>query len=469
MKVSVVSRDAAGADERSAIHRAVVLIAVLIPAAATAAVIVNYGVNFPYADEWELVPYLAAVKDGSLTLDLLQAQHNEHRMLFPRLVMLALASVTGWDIRSELWTNHLLAFATVAVLLRMLWPSLRMMAPWAQGLIALLVSASVFSLAQKGNWLWGWQVQWYLALFGIVLSVHALVRALDLAGPRQVWPRLVVAMAAVLLAQYSLASGVLLWPLGAVMILLHPRPGRWPILAGWLAAGAVATAVYFHDWQPTIVPGVPGKLEMLGRLDLLLRFVLVSIGGLLGGSQVQKTLVGGLLVLLLAAASLRLLTSAWDRRAEWLPWILLSAFVGISGFATALGRLPSIEPDGSVALLVGNGAASRYITISLLFTVAVIGLWTVLLARLPNRAVTRRWMGGLAGAFALAMVPANLSMLTGIQRHYDMTREGLACLLARDENSAPCLARYMNHNPEIARRRVETLRDLDWVGFARRE
>ncbi|NYZ11386.1 hypothetical protein HL658_02395 [Azospirillum sp. RWY-5-1] len=456
-------------ERRSAVRWAAVALAVLVPAAATATVILRYGLNFPYADEWELVPYLAAMRDGSLTLDLLQAQHNEHRMLFPRLVMLALAVVTGWDIRAELWTNHLLAFATVAVLLRMLWPNLVALPPRPHALVALLIAAAVFSLAQKGNWLWGWQVQWYLALFGIVLSVHALSRALDAAGPGRGVPRLGVAVAAVLLAQYSLASGVLLWPLGAVMILLHPRPGRWPVLAGWLAAGAVATAVYFHDWHPMFVPGVPGKLEMLGRPDLLLQFVLVSIGGLLGGSQLQKAFIGGLLVLLMAVGSLRLLTSAWDRRAEWLPWILLAAFVGISGFATALGRLPSIEPDGSVALLVGNGAASRYITISLLFTVAVIGLWTVVLTRLPNPVVTTRGMGGLAVAFAMAMVPANLSMLTGIKRHYDLTREGLACLLALDEKSAPCLARYMNHNPEIARLRVETLRDLDWVGFAGRE
>lgn len=454
--------------------RAAIFLAVLLPAAATAAVILRYGLNFPYADEWELVPYLVAMQDGTLTLHQLQAQHNEHRMLVPRLVMLALASVTGWDIRAELWTSFLLALGTVLVLLRMLRPPLRTLAPWVRVLVTLLVSASVFSLAQKGNWLWGWQVQWYLALFGIVLAIHALSRALESTGPAASWTWLGTGVAAALAAQYSLASGVLLWPLGAALIALHPRAGRWGPLAGWLLAGAVATAVYFHDWHPVAAPGVPGPLAVLGRFDLLVRFVLVSIGGLPGGPELQKTVVGGLLVLLMAAGTLILLTSAWHRRAEWLPWVALAGFVGVSGFATAMGRLPSVEADGSVVYIVGNGAASRYITISLLFTVGVIGVWTVLLSHrrhraVPARSIPARAVGALAVAFAVAMVPANLSMLTGIRRHHEMTRSGQACLMALETSSDECLARFMNFAPDLVRRRAATLRAIDWVGFAGRE
>ena len=45
---------------------------------------------------------------GSLGLGDFYAQHNEHRIFFPRLIFFALARLTHWDIRAELWVIFLL-------------------------------------------------------------------------------------------------------------------------------------------------------------------------------------------------------------------------------------------------------------------------------------------------------------------------------------------------------------------------
>jgi hypothetical protein len=51
--------------------------------------VIHYGRNVPFMDQWELVPLLAADADGRLRFASLWAKHNEHRLLLPRLLMIA--------------------------------------------------------------------------------------------------------------------------------------------------------------------------------------------------------------------------------------------------------------------------------------------------------------------------------------------------------------------------------------------
>src|SRR5215470_4675128 len=78
--------------------------------------VIRYGYNVPYYDDWNLVPLL----DGSLKVDAkwLWDQHNAHRIPFPKLILVSLLSVTGWDFRSGMFLNALALIFVTAVLLR---------------------------------------------------------------------------------------------------------------------------------------------------------------------------------------------------------------------------------------------------------------------------------------------------------------------------------------------------------------
>lgn len=118
--------------------------------------------------------------------------------------MISLAVLTGWDTRYEVATNIILAVASSALL----WLLLRRTFAHRTVLAvaAFVVSVIVFSPSQYENWLWGWQIQWFLNLLALIAAVWAL------SGWRQSpWPRLVVAAAAATVATYSLASGFLVW------------------------------------------------------------------------------------------------------------------------------------------------------------------------------------------------------------------------------------------------------------------
>ena len=76
--------------------------ALAIPAGVVLALVLRHGVNVPFWDQWELVGLLAAASDGTLTWAEIFRQHNEHRMVFPKIIMLALAALTGWNVVGEM-------------------------------------------------------------------------------------------------------------------------------------------------------------------------------------------------------------------------------------------------------------------------------------------------------------------------------------------------------------------------------
>ena len=90
----------------------------LVPLAFLIWMVVQYAVAVPFWDQWELVPLLEKTYHGELTFHDLWAQHNEHRIFFPKIIMLVLARLTGWNIHFELAVNIVLALGIFGVLVR---------------------------------------------------------------------------------------------------------------------------------------------------------------------------------------------------------------------------------------------------------------------------------------------------------------------------------------------------------------
>ena len=79
------------------------LILSTIPAIVILALIFRYGVNVPYFDQWDCEGKLfKKFWEHQLTWGDFWEQHNEHRMFFPKLIYLALAYATHWNVIAEL-------------------------------------------------------------------------------------------------------------------------------------------------------------------------------------------------------------------------------------------------------------------------------------------------------------------------------------------------------------------------------
>lgn len=313
--------------------------------------ITRYGIDVPFWDQWEFVLLLKKYKTGVLSFPDIWAQHNEHRILFPKLIMLALAAATGWDIRYELYANFVLA-GLIFIFLNLLFRKEAggRCKPWFSVVAAFLV----FSPVQQENWTWGWQIQIFLGVLGAVVAVWSVSRY-----PAQ-WKGLLVAMGAAIVASYSFSNGLLTWPVVG-MLLLAQRQWKMRHVGLWTAAFIISVFLYYHGYQkPELHPSL---LYPLNHPYDYIRYVFVYLGSPLAFSKREHAIaIGILLTCVLCIASIQVWRSGREGFKRLLPWLALALYSISSAAVTGIGRS---------GFGVDQAMASRYTTISTPFVVSV--------------------------------------------------------------------------------------------------
>lgn len=417
-----------------------------LPALAVARVIARYGLDVPHMDQWELVPVLRASIEGRLTLAELAAPHNEHRLLVPRLVMLGLARLTAWDIRTELWLGLALAVGAWALAVRLAWRTVGPAHPRLAAWLAVPAALLAFAPTQWHNWLWGWQLQIFLNVLGALLVAGCLSR------PWPGWPGLAAGIGGASLATWSFASGLLLFPLLALALAILPgpagRPGRTTALALVLAAALPTIALHVAGLPPGAAAWV------LERPGALARYALAYLGAPLGLWSRPVAVAWGAAGLVLAVGATLALGRRRPRPAL-LPWLCLAAYAAGSAGLSALGRLRFGE---------GQALASRYVTISSLLWLATVALTALACGeatrRAPRAKATRGLGAALLGAtLLLAAASGALAWRHGhasLRRYHATHLRGLACVQRYVEAPDDCLGIHYP-DPAVLRERARWL------------
>lgn len=366
-------------------------VAALVPPLLLACMVLAWGVDVPFWDQWDLLPDVVAARAGTLEPADLWRQHSAHRIPVPKAVMLALAQASGWDVRWEMGLEVVLAAALLVLLLHLARRTLADGPAWIRlPPVAALLSLLVFNPNQWQAWTWGIQLVAFLNLLGLLVAVCALAEE----GPPRPG-RLAVAALGCVAATLSFASGLLSW-LAVVPQVASGGGRRWLRLAGWSAATAVTWWVYLAGYHG---PGhhPTGVLET-PRLALyyLLAFVGSPAAGWTGRWAIPVglgVLAGLLWIVLRLARDGRLV----DRR-RTLPWLALALYVLLTAGLTVAGRLH----EG-----VGQALSSRYITtINLLWAaLVVLAAGTVSVASSRGRTAWRV----VAGATAAMLLAAGVT------------------------------------------------------------
>ena len=416
-----------------------VWLAVAVPVGISVNFIARFGIDVPYWDQWDFVPFLDRAARGSLTLSELASQHNEHRILFPRLIMLGLARLTRWDVRAEMWAGWSMVLVTLGVLLLELRRRDRPagLTAWA------LVSAAwlLFSLRQWENWLFGWQLQIFLAVLGAAVALWALL----VPSPA----RIAAAVAAAGVCSYSFASGLGVWPAGAVVLLLTPLPRRrrMTLVAAWGVVACLVLALYLRGFEP---------IGSHPRLGVALEHPLGTLGCLLtalGASLAQSlplALIVGAALLLVVVASLVPLASRPDGLARARYGLGLVAFSVAAAGLIAVGRVGLEPPDW-----LGPAMPSRYTTLSL------IGVYGVFRTAMEVDPRPLRWLlcSGLVLAVALSSVnELDTEFRTGAHVARQRREFRTVVLTLPEPSDAQLQGQYAA--PEVMRARIRTLRAL---------
>jgi hypothetical protein len=449
---------------RSAWFGAACTAAAALAACGPAWLILRYGVDVPYWDQWDIAPFFVKLAGGTLTASDLFAPQNEYRQFFPNLYFVALGRLTGWDVRAEMLTSLLLA-ALIALNVRRL--GARTVAePARRGPLLLLASLFIFSAIQYENWLFGVQVVYFAPAACVTSGLVA-------AYSGRLGTRAAVLVCACLsaVATFSSANGVVCW-LVLPVALVAARPGardaarRW--LPPWGACLALCIAAYAYGYRtPAAHPAVSEALAH--PLDALAYFVALSGGSFaLGPRPLALATAAGACALgsyaLACAYVLRFRGDAALVRGAG-AWAALGAYSVTTALMVTAGRL---------GFGVAQSLSLRYTTYTLYLLVSLVYLLPCVLghaAREGGRLAARRaWLrragAGLAAGLVLTQVAAfALFIRHGAEPTRRARLRAKACLLFIE--AAPnerCLSEGLYTDVPALRERAAA---LDRLGYLR--
>jgi hypothetical protein len=332
---------------------------------ALAAIIAWKAVDLPFMDEWEWADLVYSMHQGTLQFSQLWAQHNEHRLLVPNIIMLGLARFGGWDpVREQFVSLAVLVLTQIAIIALM-----RRSAHATLGAVAAAAAClMLYELSQAQNFAWGFQIAWFIC------DACAVIVAWLLSRPDRRAVHVFLALIAAAIATYSSSQGILAWAVGAVAILLTFRK-RVPTLSVWLPAAVVAYFVYNHGLARVDT----GHVNVLAHPVDIVLYVLTYLGSPIAGGRgdAVSAVIGLALLVALSWALYADMRSPYRvrRLVRNAPWYALAVFPVLCAAGTAAGR---------AGFGVDQALEGRYITISLLGWVALIGLLAGFAARLPR-------------------------------------------------------------------------------------
>jgi len=176
-----------------------------------------YGVNVLYGDDWAFVLVIEKLHAGNLTFGDLNGLHNEHRMLFPNLIMLLLVYLTDYNTIAAMYFSWGLVLIESILIFHMFRQD------FGDSMSSLLkflpVCWLLFSFRQFECILWSLVgVQIYLSALGFVASIYLLAKSDRLP--------LVGALCAGIISSFSFANGLLVWPVGLIFLWPGPSYGQ---------------------------------------------------------------------------------------------------------------------------------------------------------------------------------------------------------------------------------------------------
>lgn len=386
------------------------------PAGMILFLILRYAVNFHYWDEWseDIAGLFVKGFGHQITFADLVAKHNEHRILIPRLILLAINPITHWNNIANQVVAWLIVCATSLLILRLIH---RTHPPGHPLVLWFLCNVMIFTPAQWENWLWGMSLENFSPAFFIFA---AFVVALSKWEFRV---RLILCILLAAAATYSSGNGILAWPLvGALLAWSQSRP-EWTAKIKWMVLWIVATAVIILLYRIQI-PGAPdntGKWDTFNR-DQILPYNLAFMGNAFAYAadwnwKISSMGCGSVMLLLLAAVTVHFFYLWRLGRVEvcrrMLPWLMVAGYGIFSGLIASFYRAGAGAPQA---------LQSRYVSFSLYLPVGLILLLPMSgeeLRKTFSRHFSRVW----SAAPALAAILLLLIQCSTLSHAFENFRE----------------------------------------------
>jgi hypothetical protein len=348
----------------SILSYAILLGGILTIGVALYMVVVSYS-SLPFWDGWEEVQ-VAAHGGDLLSPTWLWERDNEHRLVIPKLFLAA-------DLRLfQGRQKFLLAsiFGIQLLHLALLSWSMRALGGWSGSLWRTGTGLAAFCLlcpTQYGNLVSGFQVCFVLPQLLATVSFVTLLLywTKSQQHPEKPWfTFLTVSILAAVGANYSLASGMLLWPI-LILAAFYLRLRRTAILS-YIVSGVLSSGFYFYHLNLSTRWDMPGNTiasRLVSPLALLKYLANYFIGSLSHGAAHAAgfILLGGLVIVLIVLSPT---ISSFVRKLNVFgtQLVLMIMFWGATIMLTTAGR---------AHLGAEQAMEPRYQTVALLFWCSV--------------------------------------------------------------------------------------------------
>jgi len=344
--------------------------AVALPPACIAAMIHWHGVNVPYWDEWDTIPRVIKAFNGTLTFQDLWSQHNEHRLLLVNIISIVLAKATSYDLKSNMYCGFGFQILSLVLIGRLIRITCRNARPVLIRPLTICASLLIFSTAAWECWTWAMaSVQFLLSVLWAVATVWALT---EWPG---CWRGVAIAFSTAILGACTAASGLPLFAVLIVGILWVGREGgrvRWAQLGFVVLLTALFVAFYFIGWN-SVSHSTQAFSVRSAAAFVEYPFTYLGSPFVNRGSSWKLAFAFGVLGSSLFSFHVwRILHWPPGRAASVAPWVLLAVFVVLNAGLTTVGRFD---------LGAGQGVASRYTDIALLFWISLLVLSCALARR----------------------------------------------------------------------------------------
>lgn len=416
--------------------RLAVLITTLTPLIYLLYILRLHAIDMPFYDQWHFASIIDHAKTGSLTFHDFWAPNNEHRILFPKILMLTVALASGWNLNFEIAISVLIGigiFFELIYLINKLYKDLKIPFPFW---FIPTTSLFVFSLSQWENWFLGWQLQIFLMVFSTIGGFIAL-------STKPLRPKhIITAILSGLVASYSFATGLLFWPIGLFLLLANnnvTKKLRLNFSLIWILISTTVAFAYFYNLQkpphhPTLLAGLYDPLTFL-------RYVLSYIGSPIVLHDMHFSQIIGFTGLIIYTLIIIKFPKKIDTSILH-PIFALTTFALANALITALGR------SGFGA---DQALSSRYITISQLFWISLVFLVHIFFTS-KSRNNTEKKLALLIFIYLILFVIANSFYGAQIAAHFSIKLSIIKNKLQTNatlDESDPIYNKLSSHTSEV--------------------
>lgn len=415
--------------------------------------VIVYSVNTPWWDQLSFVTLMQKLHTGQLSIHDLWIQHNEHRILVPQAFELLVGKATGFNFRVPVFLNWVTMAASFGLLIDALRRNFTNKV--ALGSLIVVFAWLLFSPIQYVNWIWGFQLAFYMSVFFTILTLWLLSYKNVLESKWLL--ALVIVLASI--TTYCNGNGLLIWPLGLGLLLWRRASGRR--LLWWCGAAVVMIGSYLYKFHRS--PGSPNFSQLIREPVAVIKYTLGYLGRNLSLEPTPAHYISFVMIIVLILSCFYL----YKKRAlsSVAIWITLVVYVILTGLLAAISRLN---------FGVNHGFDSNsYPTISVLFIVATIAIVAYAFCIWLKHFNKKQLPAYLVSAFALGAMffyplPAFITNYSMGQINFRLLSTHLkqvqSCVYNDKSPENSCLL-IVYPSKQVAWQTIQELRQLRWGPF----